>query len=169
MKIGFFRSESDLAYHDTLYGDLFTQVAKTIDLVRTKYLKAAITFQGIQRIERYPVPDAALREAILNALVHRDHAVGAPVLIRVHEDRLRIWNPCVLPDGWTVKHFSGRTPRHRSTPPSPMFSSAPVKLKREGVASSASSLLARKREHPNPSSPSMEPASPWSSATRRNI
>ena len=116
VKIGFFRSDSDLAYHDTLHGDLVTQVAKTIDLVRTKYLKAAITYQGIQRIERYPVPDAALREAVLNALVHRDYAVGAPVQIRVYEDRLRIWNPCVLPDGWTVKTLFGA---HPSTPFNP--------------------------------------------------
>ena len=42
VKVGFFRSESDLAYHDTIHGDLFTQAARTIDLVRTKYLKAAI-------------------------------------------------------------------------------------------------------------------------------
>ena len=83
VKIGYFRSASDLAYHDEVHGDLFEQSAKTIDLVRTKYLKAAITYEGIQRIERYPVPDVALREAILNALVHRDYAVGAPVQIRV--------------------------------------------------------------------------------------
>lgn len=116
VKIGFFRSASDLAYHDLIQGDLFTQVAKTIDLVRTKYLRAAITYQGIQRIERYPVPDAALREAVLNALVHRDYAIGAPVQIRVYEDRLRIWNPCVLPDGWTVKTLLGT---HPSTPFNP--------------------------------------------------
>ena len=84
--------------------------------MRTKYLKAAITYQGIQRIERYPVPDAALREAVLNALVHRDYAVGAPMQIRVYEDRLRIWNPCVLPDGWTVKTLLGA---HPSTPFNP--------------------------------------------------
>lgn len=116
VKVGFFRSESDLAYHDLIQGDLFTQTARTIDLVRTKYLKAAITYQGIQRIERYPVPDAALREAILNALVHRDYAIGAPVQIRVHDDRLRIWNPAVLPEGWTVKNLLAA---HASTPFNP--------------------------------------------------
>lgn len=116
VKIGYFRSESDLAYHDTLHGDLFSQAARTIDLVRTKYLKAAITYQGIQRIERYPVPDAALREAVLNALVHRDYAVGAPVQIRIYADRLTLWNPCVLPDGWTVKNLLGS---HPSTPFNP--------------------------------------------------
>ncbi len=75
-----------------------------------------VTTKTIQRIERYPVPDVALREAILNALVHRDYAVGAPVQIRVYEDRLKIWNPAVLPDGWTVKNFLRE---HASTPFNP--------------------------------------------------
>jgi len=121
VKVGFFRSASDLAYHDMIQGDLFTQVARTIDLVRTKYLKAAITYQGIQRIERYPVPDDALREAVLNALVHRDYAIGAPVQIRVYEDRLSIWNPAVLPDGWTVKNLLRD---HPSTPFNPAVANA---------------------------------------------
>jgi len=42
--------------------------------------------------------------------------VGAPVQIRVYEDRLRIWNPGVLPDGWTVKTLVGA---HASTPFNP--------------------------------------------------
>jgi ATP-dependent DNA helicase RecG len=116
VKVGFFRSESDLAYHDMIQGDLFTQAAKTIDLVRTKYLKAAITYQGIQRIERYPVADAALREAALNALVHRDYANGASVQIRVYDDNLKIWKTCAYPDSWTVKTLLGV---HASTPLNP--------------------------------------------------
>ncbi len=41
------------------------------------------------------------RAAVL--LIHRDYAKGAPVQIRVYEDRLKIWNPAVLPEGWTVE------------------------------------------------------------------
>lgn len=102
VKIGFFRTESDLTCHDEVHGDLFTQVASTIEILRTKYLKAAIRYENVQRIESFPVPDPALREALLNALVHRDYAVGAPVQIRVYDDRLNIWNPAVLPEGWVV-------------------------------------------------------------------
>jgi ATP-dependent DNA helicase RecG len=121
VKIGFFRSESDLAYHDEVHGDLFTQVATTIDLLRTKYLKAAIRYEGIQRIEYFPVPDAALREALLNALVHRDYAVAAPVQIRVYEDRLAIWNPAVLPEGWGLEDLLGE---HASLPYNPNVANA---------------------------------------------
>ncbi len=102
VKIGYFRSESDLLYHDEVHGDLFSQVRRTMELLLTKYLKAAITYRGVQRVESLPVPEAALREAVLNALIHRDYSVGAPVQIRVHDDHLRIWNPGQLPDHWTV-------------------------------------------------------------------
>ncbi len=121
VKIGFFRSESDLAYHDEVHGDLFNQIALTIDLLRTKYLKAAIRYEGIQRIESFPVPDAALREALLNALVHRDYAVAAPIQIRVYEDRLKIWNPAVLPEGWSLKTLLGE---HASQPFNPLVANA---------------------------------------------
>ena len=121
VKIGFFRSESDLAYHDEIHGDLFTQVAATIERLQTKYLKAAIRYEGIQRIEWFPVPEAALREAVLNALVHRDYAVAAPVQIRVYEDRLRIWNPAVLPDGWAVEDLLRE---HASLPYNPNIANA---------------------------------------------
>ena len=121
VKIGFFRSESDLAYHDEVHGDLFTQVAAVIEMLRTKYLKAAIRYEGIQRIEYFPVPDTALREALLNALVHRDYAVAAPVQIRVYEDRLAIWNPAVLPEGWKLKDLLGE---HASLPYNPNVANA---------------------------------------------
>jgi ATP-dependent DNA helicase RecG len=100
VKIGYFASESDLRYHDEIEGDLFTQVSKTMDLLLTKYLKASISYEGIQRVESFPMPESALREAVLNAVVHRDYGVPAPIQIRVNEDRLRIWNPGELPDDW---------------------------------------------------------------------
>lgn len=121
VKIAYFRSASELSYQDELHGDLFSQVRNTIDLLRTKYLKAAITYEDIQRIETFPVPSAALREAILNALVHRDYAVPAPVQIRVYRDKLSIWNPAVLPEGWTLDHLRGP---HSSRPHNPIVANA---------------------------------------------
>ncbi len=38
---------------------------------------------------------------VLNAIVHRDYAVGAPIQIRVYPDRMDIWNPGQLPDEWS--------------------------------------------------------------------
>ena len=51
-------------YHDEVHGDLFTQVDKTIDLLLAKYLKASISYEGVQRVETFPVPESALREVL---------------------------------------------------------------------------------------------------------
>ena len=121
VKIGFFRSQDDLVYHDEVNGDLFTQARQTLDLLLTKYLKAAIHYEDIVRVERFPVPREALREAVLNSLVHRDYMVPAPVQIRVYDDRLVLWNPAVLPEGWTVQTL--REP-HSSQPHNPEVANA---------------------------------------------
>jgi ATP-dependent DNA helicase RecG len=79
VKIGFFRTNDDLRYHDEIHGALITQVDRIVATLHAKYLKAGITYDGIQRVETYPVPEPALREAVLNAVLHKDYAVGAPV------------------------------------------------------------------------------------------
>ena len=56
IKIGFFREDADLVYQDEVHGNLFQQVRKVMDLLCTKYMKAIITYEGIQRIETFPIP-----------------------------------------------------------------------------------------------------------------
>jgi ATP-dependent DNA helicase RecG len=116
VKIGYFESETDLRFHDEVHGDLFTQVSTTMDLLLTRYLKAGISYEGIQRVETYPVPESALRETVLNAVVHRDYAVAAPIQIRVFPDRLRIWKPGELPENWTLKKLVGQHPSRPFNP-----------------------------------------------------
>ena len=62
------------------------------------------------------MPEPALREALLNAVVHRDYAVPAPIQIRVYADRLSIWNPGELPENWTQATLLGP---HASQPYNP--------------------------------------------------
>lgn len=116
VKIGMFRSESDLAYHDEVHGDLFTQMDKTVELLLTKYMVAWISYRGLGRLETFPIPREALREAVLNALIHKDYSVGAPIQIRVYRDGLRISNAGELPPTWTAETLL-RT--HDSQPPNP--------------------------------------------------
>jgi ATP-dependent DNA helicase RecG len=56
----------------------------------------------LQRVETFPVPEPALREAVLNALIHKDYSTGTPIQIRVYADKLTIWNTGQLPASWTV-------------------------------------------------------------------
>ncbi len=116
VKIGFFRTDSDLLYHDVIEGDLFTQVDKTLDLLLTKYLRAGISYQGSQRLERFPVPEAALREAVINAIAHKDYGALIPIQISVYDNKLMIWNAGQLPPDWSLARLMSK---HSSQPANP--------------------------------------------------
>lgn len=105
IKIGFFRTESDLQFQDEIHGNLFEQIDKSVDLLLTKYTKALIDYRGLSRIESHEYPKDALREALLNSISHKDYAGGVPIQIRVYIDRLMIWNEGRLPEDWTVKNL----------------------------------------------------------------
>lgn len=87
-----------------------------MELLCFKYMKARISYEGMQRIERYFVPEDALREALLNALCHKQYQSGVPVQISVYEDKLFIANCGCLPENWTLDHLLGR---HASKPYNP--------------------------------------------------
>ena len=116
VKIGYFGTETDLAYQDVIEGNLFAQVERTMDLLCTKYARAAISYEGIYRRETPPAPAEALREAVLNAVAHRDYAHSAPIQIRVHDHRIALWNPGSLPLDWTLDKLMGT---HASAPHNP--------------------------------------------------
>ena len=116
VKVGYFRTNVDLLYHDEIHGDLFTQVSGTMDLLLTKYLKAGISYKGVQRVESLPVPEAALREAVLNAILHKDYSSGTPVQVSVYADKLLLWNPGELPQDWTVARLKAKHPSHPFNP-----------------------------------------------------
>ena len=90
VKVGFFRTNTDLLYHDEIHGDLFTQVEKTLDLLFTKYLRAGISYHGLQRLERFPIPEAALRKTVTNAILHKDYGSAIPIQISVYADQLML-------------------------------------------------------------------------------
>lgn len=120
IKIGFFRNDADLVYQDEIHGNLFEQVDKTIDLLLTKYMKAYISYEGIQRIERFLFPAPALREAVTNAVVHKDYSSANPIQISVYEDRIIIWNSGQLPDELPLERL---LMKHPSIPYNPLVAS----------------------------------------------
>ena len=116
VKIGFFETDADLLYQDEIHGSILEQIDKIVELVYLKYMKAKISYEGMQRIERYFVPEAALREALLNALCHKQYQSGVPIQISVYEDRLYIANCGCLPENWTLENLMRK---HASSPYNP--------------------------------------------------
>lgn len=121
IKIGYFQTDTELIFQDEVKGNLFEQVEKTIEILFTKYIKAIISYEGIHRVETYEYPKDAVREAILNALAHKDYSMGVPVQISVYDEKLMIWNYGQLPEDWTVENLKQK---HSSIPYNPDIANA---------------------------------------------
>jgi len=91
-------------------GDLFSQLRNVEAFIKNHInLKGEIT--GLQRIDTFEIPEVAIREAIINALVHRDYSnLGRDIKVGIYDDRLEIISPGGLPSGLTnVDLTSGRS------------------------------------------------------------
>ena len=97
VKIGYFENDADLLYQDEINGPLLTIPDRVMDTIFTKYFKGLIRYEGIQRIDEYPMPRDVLREAVLNAVVHKDYSTGNPIHIKIYDDKVVIYNDCQLP------------------------------------------------------------------------
>lgn len=114
-KIGrFVNSESDLVIQDVIEGNLLQMAEKVLDVLKSKYLVAPISYEGLHRKETLEIPEAALREAIYNAIVHKDYT-GAAIQMKVWNDKVELWNDGSLPDGYTIDTlFSKHTSKPRN-------------------------------------------------------
>ncbi len=116
IKIGYFETDDDLKFQDEIHGNLFVQIENTMDLLFTKYIKAEISYKGINRIEKYEYPNAAIREALLNAIAHKDYSGGVPIQISVYNNKIIFWNEGQLPENWTIENLMTKHPSKAFNP-----------------------------------------------------
>ncbi len=95
--------------------DLITQFSQAMLFIK-KHLNVRSEIEGENRKDIYEIPLAAIREAIVNAIIHRDYAMrGTSILIEVHEDRIVIKNPGGLPAGVSVDFVTQISIRRNAT------------------------------------------------------
>ncbi len=94
----FHNDESDLITQDVVEGNILQMVNRIIELLRSKYLLSPIHYEGLTRIEQLEIPEDVLREAICNAIVHRDY-MGVHTQMKVYDDCIMLWNDGKLPEG----------------------------------------------------------------------
>lgn len=121
IKIGFFESDDDLKFQDEVKGNLIEQAEEALDLLRTKYDTANISYKEGSREEKFTFPQDAIREALLNAIAHKDYSSGIPIQISVYRNKIIFWNEGQLPENWTVDRL---TRKHPSKPFNPDIANA---------------------------------------------
>ena len=73
-------------------------VEQAWDFVRRNILPTA-RLEGLRRIDGWEYPEEVVREAVVNAIAHRDYSIwGAEVLLEVYGDRIEITSPGSLPN-----------------------------------------------------------------------
>ena len=79
-------------------------------------LGRAETYRGILRDDNREELERALREALVNAVIHREYAItGSPVLFEVFSDRIDVTSPGTLPNHMEVESVrAGSRPRSRN-------------------------------------------------------
>jgi ATP-dependent DNA helicase RecG len=103
LKIGKFgESSSDLLAQDTIESNAFELADRAMEVLDAKYFLKSISYDGLHRIETPDYPYAAIREVLLNAIVHRLYETSA-ISVKVYEDRLVIWNIGELPSQLSLK------------------------------------------------------------------
>lgn len=118
VKIGKFgKRADDLLYEEVEEGNLFKILQNVLQQLNRKFFKNPIDFEGMQRIEKGEYPVAAIREMLLNALVHKSYT-GAAIQIRIYDEKINIWNEGTLPPELTIDSL---TKQHPSIPRNPII------------------------------------------------
>lgn len=100
-------------------GTLFHIVDQAVDFVLSKIsLSVGTRAASSQAPVRYELPPDAVREAIVNAVAHRDYTSSGSVQVMLFADRLEVWNPGNLPSALTLQKL--REP-HGSFPANPLL------------------------------------------------
>ncbi|MBN1106137.1 MAG: DUF4062 domain-containing protein [Deltaproteobacteria bacterium] len=97
-------------------GNVFEQVDMAVDFVMSKLNRSVGTrAETIQAPVRYEIPPEVIREAIVNAVAHRDYTSAGAVQVSVFADRVEVWNPGTLPAPLTTESLRqphGSIPRN---------------------------------------------------------
>ena len=84
-------------------GTIIEQIEEAMDFIRKNINVEFVMTGKPAREEIWDYPLEALREAVINAVCHRDYTVPSNTEVRIYDDELIVWNPGGLPLGLTVE------------------------------------------------------------------
>ena len=141
------RVEKPMADHQIYTGDIFKMVDDATFFVMShisNQIGPHDAADSAAATSRFELPEPAVREAIVNAVCHRDYSSAASVQVMLFKDRLEIWSPGPLPKGMTLAKMYKR---HKSYPANPLLAYAMFLRKYvEQTGTGTGDIIARCRE-----------------------
>ena len=111
--------EKPIRNYQVYTGSLFEMIDLAVGFVMSRIdAYVGTRDQSADAPVKYELPETAVAEAIANAVAHRDYTSNASVQVMLFRDRLEVWNPGKLPDGFTIQKLHEV---HRSEPTNPVI------------------------------------------------
>ena len=108
LKIGGFDEKGILRREDIVEAPLILVPDLAVDILFNRYTPPTFAYEGAFRKLVHAYPREAIRELIVNAVVHMDYRLESPATVAVHPKRIEIFDSGGLPDGWTIEMLTGR-------------------------------------------------------------
>ena len=111
--------EKPIRNYQVYTGSLFEMIDLAVGFVMSRIdAYVGTRAQSADAPVKYELPETAVAEAIANAVAHRDYTSNASVQVMLFRDRLEVWSPGKLPDGFTIQKLHEV---HRSEPTNPVI------------------------------------------------
>ena len=118
IQMGHFQDDITIKDDVTNFDDVLTQVDEVMSFVRKHINKELIiSDKQVENIQRWQYPLEAIREIVLNMIIHRDYTSASNSIVKVFPDHILFFNPGTLPDTITIEQLLNNqyisTPRNR--------------------------------------------------------
>ena len=115
IQMGHFASEIIIKDDVVNSDDILTQIEEVMSFIRKHISKELIiTDTQIENVQRWQYPLDALREIVLNMIIHRDYTASSNSIIKIFSDHILFFNPGTLPDSISIEQL--KTNKYISTP-----------------------------------------------------
>lgn len=114
VELGYFQTDIIIKDSDRSKSDLLTQIREIMSFVQKHINKEIIITGEARNTERWQYPLEAIREIVMNMVIHRDYRSSADSIVKVYPDKIEFFNPGKLPDNITVEDLMNNT--YRSQP-----------------------------------------------------
>ena len=102
LKIGEFDEKNELLREEYVRCPLIMMPEKASEIIFDKFIPGHFDYNQMQRKMVYRYPLEAVREILINAIIHNDYSVGWPIEVRILPNGMSVFNYGELPEGWDI-------------------------------------------------------------------
>ncbi len=114
IELGRFQTETIIKDSQRTKSDILSQIDEVIEFVKKHINKEVIIKGQAQNVEKWAYPLDAIREIVINMIVHRDYSLSSDSIVKIFDDKIEFYNPGRLPASITVDDLL--TNNYKSTP-----------------------------------------------------